>query len=89
VRLAIVSLEPGLATTKEPVNVQLVIDVLWAFATAADGVEHISARVAADCIHIGIYVHAQSSTDADQVAVGLVERAMQAHSVLGRWNIEF
>lgn len=87
-RLVIVSLGPGAAAVREPVTGQLVTDVLWALATAADGVEHIAVRVGTERIDIGIFVRAGAQAPADQLAVGLVERAVRADSVLGGWNIE-
>jgi hypothetical protein len=86
--LAIVSLKAAPAIEPEHPSAQLVIDVLWAFARPADGIEHIAARIAADRIDTGIYVRTESRTNADQVALRLVERAARGRSILDGWNIE-
>lgn len=85
--LTIVTLAPHPHHEPRILDPQLLIDLLWATVRPADGIEHISATTDSQQAHVGLYLHADSQTHADQRAHALLQRAITAPSLRG-WNVQ-
>ncbi|UNO41650.1 hypothetical protein [Streptomyces sp. MST-110588] len=64
----------------------LLVDLLWAAATPADRVEHVSARAGPGHIDLGVYTRAPYGESA-RAAVAVVRRALALNSSLRGWAL--
>lgn len=85
--LAIVTLAPHPAGEPRTLDPHLLIDLLWATVSPADGIEHISATTDSHQAHVGLYLHADSQTLADRHAHALMQRATTTQALYG-WRVQ-
>ncbi|MEY9843312.1 hypothetical protein [Streptacidiphilus sp. MAP5-3] len=84
--LAIITLVPGAETPRQPIDAQVLVDVLWTRVAPTDRIEHISTAVSADAIELGFYLHAENRREADRAAQSIGDRACGTVPVLREWR---
>lgn len=85
--LVIISLVPDPTAAAPHLDVNVLIDLLWAVADPADAIEHIAARTGPGTADIGLYLRAPSSGAAERRAHDLLERVTRTAPVLRGWHI--
>lgn len=63
------------------------IDILWAHALPADGLEHIGRRIDCETVDLVFFMKATAQENACQAALGICRRMLSASPILADWKL--
>jgi len=63
------------------------IDILWAHALPADGLEHIGQRVDYETVDVVLFMKSTAQENAYQAALGICHRMLSASPALADWKL--
>jgi hypothetical protein len=82
-----VSIRRNLLQETSGLDLAGLIDILWAHALPADGLEHIGQRTNYETVDVVLFMKCVAQENARQAALGICRRTLSASPALADWKL--